>query len=78
MAEKFDLTTQDGVVKLMRSSKDSREWNANCDAVKAANSGDYPDFWYVTIMMSGLAQEVADRWGDPTAMNIKITTFKLD
>ncbi len=67
----LDLTTKLGVVALMCSSKNETEWNANCDAVKAANGG-YPDFWYMEIIVSGLAQEVAISWGDPKAMDIKI------
>lgn len=42
------------VVKLMKSSKSEKEWNENCDKVKKECNG-YPDFWYVEIIMSGLA-----------------------
>ena len=31
-----DLTTQQGVVTLMESSKSEKEWNDNCDEVKEA------------------------------------------
>jgi hypothetical protein len=70
-----DLTTPSGIRDLMRSSKNEREWSANCDAVKAANDGNYPGFWFQTIILSGLSKEVARSWGDPTALDIKITTF---
>jgi len=52
-----DLTTKQGVIALMESSKTPAEWNANCDAVKAANGG-YPSFWYSEIVMGGLADRV--------------------
>jgi len=47
---------EEQVTKLMRSSKNESEWNANCDKVKAACGG-YPSFWYTEIIMSGLADE---------------------
>ena len=42
------------VVELMQSSQTEKEWNDNCDKVKAECNG-YPDFWYGSIVMSGLA-----------------------
>ena len=56
-----DLTTVEGVVALMKSSKSEAEWNANCDAVKAANS-DYPAFWYREIIASGVLERTRGRW----------------
>lgn len=58
----FDLTTEDGVVALMRQSKSEIEWNSNCDKVKEANGNKYPGFWYLWIIVSGLAYEVQDSW----------------
>ena len=43
------------VIDLMKSSKNSQEWNDNCDKVKKACNG-YPDWWYVEIVISGIAQ----------------------
>lgn len=54
----FDLTTVDGVVGLMKTSKSGQEWNGNCDRVKAANNGDYPGFWYHTMIVSGLLTKI--------------------
>jgi hypothetical protein len=45
----MDLTSYDGVVSLMRSSASTEEWNANCNKVKSANNGEYPDFWFKII-----------------------------
>lgn len=50
------------VIALMESSKSEAEWNTNCDKVKAACGG-YPDFWYSTIVSSGLASRVSASWG---------------
>lgn len=48
--------TEKEVVALMQSSKSESEWNANCDKVKSAFDGDYPDFWFKAIMLSGVAR----------------------
>lgn len=50
------------VIELMKSSKNEQEWNANCDKVKAAYSGNYPQWWYSTIIMSGLLSRVSRNW----------------
>ena len=49
----MDLTKPKDVKDLMKSSKSTKEWNANCDKVKAANGSNYPDFWYAEIIQSG-------------------------
>jgi hypothetical protein len=46
---------------LMGSSSSKREWNENCAAVKAAN-GDYPEFWFKEVIMSGLASQTAAKF----------------
>jgi hypothetical protein len=50
-----NLTTETGVVVLMKSSATPTEWNANCDKVKAANGGNYPPFWFQAVVLSGIA-----------------------
>lgn len=57
-----DLTQEVNVVNLMLSSGSEREWNYNCDRVKDANKGDYPDFWFAAIIMSGLLNKVSKTW----------------
>lgn len=44
---------QNDVVKLMESSNNAQEWDANCDKVKSACNG-YPSFWYSAVMVSGV------------------------
>jgi len=63
--------TQEEVAALMSSSKNETEWNANADKVKAAFGGDYPDFWYGLIIMSGLI----NRTLGPGSDEIKITAL---
>jgi hypothetical protein len=55
------LKTPEGTRELMASSTSEKEWNANADAVKAANGG-YPDFWYKTVLLSGLANQTAAKF----------------
>ena len=57
----MDLTQVDGVKNLMSSSKSEREWNDNCDKVKAANGG-YPHWWFLEIVISGLMANTAAGW----------------
>lgn len=54
----MDLTQREDVIALMKSSKTEKEWNANCNLVKAANRG-YPDFWYEAIVLSGVLYETS-------------------
>jgi len=64
-AEQLDappLTTPSGVAEHMRQSKNADDWDKRLREVKHANGGDYPNFWFVTIMISGLAAEVSSRW----------------
>ena len=68
----MELTTKDGVKELMQSSKSEKEWNANCDKVKAANNG-YPSFWFAEVVMSGLMDKTAKTWGGNA--DITVTTL---
>lgn len=56
-----DLTTPEGVAEYMAQSTSEADWNARCDAVKAANGG-YPEFWFLTVVLSGLATETMANW----------------
>lgn len=57
------------VVKLMESSKTEQEWNDNCDKVKKACDG-YPDFWFSTIISSGLGGRVMAKFGQDDKIRI--------
>ena len=49
-----DLTTPEGVTAHMSEATSEDDWNKRCDQVQAANGGNYPDFWYETVILSGL------------------------
>lgn len=51
------IMTKEDVINLMKSSKNSTEWNANCDLVKKAHGNEYPSYWYREIILSGLCDE---------------------
>lgn len=57
-----DLKLVENVVKLMESSKNENEWNANCDKVKKSNDSNYPDFWYKAIVISGVTSKTQATW----------------
>ena len=56
------LTTPIGLAEYMRQSTSEDDWDSRIDDVKSANEGDYPGFWFVTIVASGLMGEVSARW----------------
>ena len=49
------MTNPDNVRNLMASSVSKKEWTENCNLVKAANGGDYPDFWFAAVIRSGIS-----------------------
>ena len=63
---------QDEVVALMESSKTEEEWNINCDKVKAACGGSYPDFWFAAVLASGVSSRTAAKWGGTDDITISV------
>lgn len=61
----MDLTKKDAVIVLMESSTSETEWNKHCNEVKEANNGDYPEWWYMTIIMGGVLRSSKQKngWG---------------
>lgn len=60
--KEIDLTTQDGVREYMSRSLNTDDWNRRCNNVKEANGGNYPDFWYTTVISSGLLADLKANW----------------
>jgi hypothetical protein len=67
----------DAELEQLRSAKNEIEWNAACDAVKKAHGG-YPHDWFLKVMISGLAAEVAKNWGRPDAFDIKLVPISIE
>lgn len=61
--------TRDEVIKLMESSESTRDWNANCDRVKAACGG-YPNWWFEEFLLSGRANRIMGRFGESAAIRV--------
>lgn len=57
------------VVALMSSATSSQDWNDKCDEVKRACNG-YPNFWYASIIQSGLARQVMAKFGASPELRI--------
>ena len=57
-----DLTSEQGVILLLESSRSEKEWEANIDRIKMANNGDYPAFWYKSIVGSGIDLLCRNKW----------------
>lgn len=50
------------IIAGMANCKSEEEWNQNCDNVKKLKDGQYPDWWYTEIVLSGLAAKVRASW----------------
>ncbi len=66
-----DLATPEGVVAHMSESTSRDDWNKRCEEVVAANEGGYPNFWFGTVILSGLVDETLG----PGSSDIKITSI---
>jgi hypothetical protein len=49
-------------IDTLKNTKSETEWNAACDAVKAARGGQYPADWFPRIIMSGLLTVTQRNW----------------
>ena len=57
----MDLTKPGNVAQHMAASTSEDDWNSRCDTVKKANGG-YPEWWFSTIIQSGLSANSQARW----------------
>ena len=62
--------TEQEVITLMESSRTSDEWNANCNKVKDAHGGRYPEYWYKTIVVER-AKSIMSRFGASPELQIE-------
>lgn len=67
----MNLTT--GELARINACQTAQEWQAICDAVKAARKGAYPPDWFPVVLQSGLCDRVVKRWGG--SAEIKVTTI---
>ena len=62
--------TPESLVKFMSESSDVSDWNRRIDEVKLTHDGDYPSFWFATILLSGVADKTATRWNGDAKSHI--------
>jgi hypothetical protein len=62
--------TEEEVIELMKTSISLQEWNDNCKLVKKNCNGHYPDFWYSIMILSGLADQIVNKFGMDTKIRI--------
>lgn len=58
----YDLSNEKDVVEYIQNATSEHDWNQRCDAVKRANGGRYPDFWYAAIVLSSVMHTVSSKW----------------
>lgn len=61
------IMSPEDLVNLMRSSASEEEFNRNVKIVKARFNGDYPPFWFGTMVVSGVTNEIQRTWSKPSA-----------
>lgn len=57
------------VINLLKTSKSEVQWNNNVDEITRRCNG-YPDFWFTTVIMSGLMNTIAAQWGGSDKITI--------
>ncbi len=68
--------TPQGLQVFMSQATSAKDWDARIKIVKAENGGDYPSFWFTTIVMSGVLKNTAAKWGDNGEIEIIIIDKK--
>lgn len=53
--------TDEEIIRL-KATKSEQEWNDVCDEIKTARDGQYPNDWFMRVMVSGLAEQIKARW----------------
>jgi len=53
--------TEEQIQQLL-STKSETEWNAVCDEIKRAHSGDYPSDWYTRVIIGGVINIAKANW----------------
>ena len=62
--------TKDEALALLKSSNSADEWDANCEKIKAAHGGQYPEWWYPEVVMSTLVGQAAAKFGGDADIHI--------
>lgn len=52
----------DSDLQALHGARSELEWNSVCDQVKKRHRGQYPDDWYVKVVLSGLIARKTFEW----------------
>lgn len=63
------MTPQE-LIDLMKTTTSLEHWEQNCNEVKRRCNG-YPAFWYRTIVLSGLMDEILGPFGASSKITIQ-------
>jgi len=55
------LKTEKGVAEFLKTSTNEADYAKKVDEIKKCNNG-YPDFWYETVVLSGLSSRIRFDW----------------
>lgn len=67
----MDYTKLEDVKVALEQTRSEGEWNDVCDAVKKANDGEYPGWWFREIILSGFGDGVMEKWGGSTDIHVE-------
>ena len=56
----MNLTEQE--IAKLKATKNKQQWNACCNEIKAARSGQYPPDWWPLVIQSGLLNITRLNW----------------
>jgi len=67
----MDYTKLEDVKEVLGQTCSEGEWNLVCDKVKKENNGEYPEWWFQEIILSGFGDKVMRKWGGSTEISIE-------
>jgi hypothetical protein len=70
----IDLATIEGAKALLSTCLDTFDWRMACNAIKYANGGGYPSWWFAEIVESGFGDSINGRWGK--GMKIRVAEIE--
>lgn len=71
----MDYTKLEDVKAALNETRSEDDWTRVCDAVKQANDGGYPAWWFQEIILSGFGDRMMGKWGGSTQIRIEPLTL---
>ena len=67
--------TKDEVIDLLEKCQSSEDWRIACRIIKEEHENGYPDFWWKEVILSGVGDRIAARWGSDMQLHVRIIDF---